>query len=140
MTQVNKKIYVLEDDDDDFESLDQSLKKVGLKNEIIRFHDGETFLEHIKNEVYLEAKTTPLLLLDLHLPGIEGQEVLRTLKRSESWRKMPVFVLTNSDQKEEIEEAMENGANTFVTKPVDFVSLASAIQRVKGISFGIALT
>jgi CheY-like chemotaxis protein len=94
-------------------------------------HDGQSAIDMV-----LGSKETPgvlprLLLLDLHMPGIDGFDVLARLRSDERTRQLPVLVYSSSDQESDQREAMARGANGFVHKPVGFEDACKAIARIE---------
>jgi CheY-like chemotaxis protein len=75
------------------------------------FSAGETALERAASD-----PPPDLVLLDLHLPGMDGFEVLRRLRATERTRKVPVIVVTSSQEEKDVQRAYECGANSFVSK------------------------
>ena len=72
-----------------------------------------------------------VILLDLHLPRVDGLEILRRLKSHHRFRSIPVIMLTSSDDDRDIREAYHLGVNSYIQKPVDFgrfMELAAQIE------------
>jgi len=87
-----------------------------------------------------EAKTgdhhiPDLIVLDLHLPGMDGLEVLRRLKGDTRTRRVPVVVLTSSDDAGDLVTARELGANSYVVKPMDAARFATTLADLAGYWF-----
>jgi len=103
-----EKILVVEDDKFLRELISQKLSKEGYT--VIEAVDGEKGIESIKEN------TPGLVLLDLILPGIDGFEVLAKMKADPALAKIPVIILSNLGQKDDIEKGMEMGANDYLIK------------------------
>jgi two-component system response regulator len=71
-----------------------------------------------------------VVLLDLHLPKIDGLEVLQRLRADERTKRLPVVVLTSSDEESDRIKSYDLGANSYVCKPVDFAAFASAVKEL----------
>ena len=71
-----------------------------------------------------------LILLDLHLPKVSGFDVLDRIKSSDELSSTPVIVLTVSGRDEDVARAYKLGANTYITKPVDFAKFMHAIDTL----------
>jgi CheY-like chemotaxis protein len=71
-----------------------------------------------------------LVLLDLNLPDMSGLDILARLKEHEELRRMPVIVLTTTDDQREIQRCYELGCNVYITKPVNYDTFAQAIRQL----------
>lgn len=118
-----KKILFIEDESALQKTFETAFKKEGF--EMISALDGETGLK------LAEKEKPDLILLDLILPKIEGIEVLKKLKEDEKTKDIPVIVLTNLEDLEKIEKAMELGAKAYLVK-AEF-SLQEVVDKVKEI-------
>lgn len=137
-------ILIVEDSDDDFEATERALKKGGnLRNPIYRCEDGQSALDYLMHKgqyaVPEDAPRPGVVLLDLNMPGKDGRAVLAEIKADTSLRDIPIVVLTTSDDEKDIAECYENGANTFIKKPVDLDGFFGAIERLKEYWFEIAI-
>lgn len=128
-------ILIVEDSDDDFDATKRAFAKTNLRNPINRVASGDAALKYLD-----AADPCPgLILLDLNMPGMDGRQTLKLIKQNQQWKKIPVVVLTTSDDERDIKSCYELGANTFIQKPVDFDGLIGAIRRLKEYWFEIAL-
>lgn len=136
-------ILIVEDSDDDYEATQRALKKSGnLGNPLFRCCDGQEALDYLHQKGPFEGKDVVrpgLILLDLNMPGIDGHAVLRAIKEDDSFKDIPVVVLTTSDAKRDIDACYKDGANTYIQKPVDLDGFFKAIQRLKEYWFEIAI-
>ena len=121
-------ILVADDDKGHCELIRRNLRRAGLRNPIVAVHSGDAALEHIRGH----AAAEPLLvLLDINMPGaINGIEVLREVKSAAPTRKVPVIMLTTTDNPREMERCYELGCNVYVIKPVDPTRFIEAIHRI----------
>lgn len=108
-----------------------ALKANRSKAVVRTVHDGQSAID-----VLLGNRGTPgvlprLLLLDLHMPGIDGFDVLARLRSDERTKQLPVLVYSSSDQDCDRREALSRGANGFVHKPVGFEDACKAIARIE---------
>lgn len=121
-------ILLVEDDDDDIKLTELAFKKARILNKLYVVHDGEEAMEFLERcGRYAEAPEPGLILLDLNMPRMSGRELLKKIKTNDRLRHIPVVVLTTSDQQKDIRQCYANGANTFITKPVDFDKFLDAI-------------
>lgn len=130
----NKELVILiaEDDDGHAELIQSGLVESGVCNEIIRFSNGEEtwdFLLQSKNNRIKHCKHY-LLLLDIHMPQMDGVEVLRLIKSDNKLKEMPVIMLTTTDDPREVEECYQIGCNIYITKPVDFMKFAETLKHL----------
>jgi CheY-like chemotaxis protein len=136
-------ILMVEDSDDDFLAVQRTFRKAGLSNPIRRCTTGDEAINYLfRRGASPSAELAPLpgiILLDLNLPGMDGNEVLRQVKADPMLRKIPVIVLTTSNAENDVERCYSNGANAYVLKPVDIHSFVQAISRLKDFWFEIAI-
>ncbi|MCD6429505.1 response regulator [bacterium] len=116
-----KKILFIEDESALQKTLGESLRQEGF--EIISALDGETGLNLAKAEI------PDLILLDLILPRMHGLKVLEALKADEKTKDIPVIVLTNVEEVEEVEKALELGAKNYLVK--SSYQLEEVIEKIK---------
>ena len=92
-------ILLVDDDPGDVELTNEVMEKSKLKINLNVIEDGVKAMEYIRKEGEYKDKTTPdLILLDLNMPRKDGREVLRELKASPEFRKIPVVILTTSNR------------------------------------------
>ena len=134
MTNIDEKtILLVEDNGDDEALMLRALKKNGIANEIIVARDGAEALEYLLgtgNDGENKIELPELILLDLKLPKIDGLEVLRRLRTDERTQYVPVVVLTTSSEQRDIVDSYDLGANSYVTKPVDFNEFMEATRQL----------
>lgn len=128
-------ILIVEDSEDDFEATMRAFKRTNLRNPIRWAASGQEALDMLATM----APRPGLILLDLNMPGLDGRKTLEAIKSNAGWRKIPVVILTTSDDERDIEGCYALGANTYVQKPVDLDGLFAAIQRLKEYWFEIAI-
>lgn len=104
----------------------------GGKNfQISVISDGEEALAYLKRKNPYEYAVRPdLILLDLHLPKIDGSEVLKEVKEDPKTRQIPVIVLTTSNHEQDVNMAYSLHANCFVRKPLEFDAFIQLIQLI----------
>ncbi len=112
-----------------------TLAENNVLNEIVVANDGLEALEYLfATGRYAErdARDVPaLILLDLKLPKLSGIEVLRRIRDDDRTRYVPVVILTSSSEEEDIVASLQNGANSYVRKPVDFGRFVEQVQRLQ---------
>ena len=143
MAKDEKVLLIVEDSDEDFYTTKRALKKSGLANNIHRCKDGQEALNYLFHKAgysdHTKYPTPNLILLDLNLPKVSGKQVLESLKAHQELKKIPVVVLTTSNDERDIEECYSNGVNSYMQKPVDIEKFMESIQRLKDFWFEIVL-
>jgi CheY-like chemotaxis protein len=126
-------ILIAEDDDGHATLIQRNLKRAGIVNEIIRFKDGQEVLDYLfqKGEgAKRESGKSLLLLLDIRMPKVDGVEVLKQVKANEELKKLPVMMITTTDDPREIEHCHKLGCNNYVTKPIDYEKFVAAVRQL----------
>jgi CheY-like chemotaxis protein len=125
-------ILLVEDNPGDVRLTLEAFKEGKVLNHITVAKDGVEALAFLRQQgPYAGAKTPDLILLDLNLPKKSGREVLAEIKEDEQLKKIPVVVLTTSENKEDISRAYSHHANCYVTKPVDLEQFLRAVQSIE---------
>lgn len=134
MTEHIVDILLVEDRPEDAELAMIGLKRYNLVNRIDWVKDGEEALEYIFAEGRYsdrDANNKPrLILLDIHMPKIDGIEVLRTIRSNEQVQHIPVIVLTTSREEQDILNAYNLHVNAYMLKPVDFEGFIEAMKTM----------
>lgn len=126
-------ILIAEDDEGHAELIKKNLKRSGIKNEIEHFKNGQQILDFLfnNNNGYGRKSGTPyLLLLDIRMPKVDGAEVLHQIKEDPELRKMPVVMITTTDDPREIEHCHKMGCSNYITKPVNYENFVKAIIQL----------
>jgi CheY-like chemotaxis protein len=126
-------ILIAEDDEGHARLIEKNLTRAGLHNRIQRFANGQLLLDFLfgRGEGSHRVADTPyLLLLDIRMPQVDGVEVLRQIKGDPELRKIPVIMLTTTDDPREVERCHALGCSTYIVKPVVYDCFAEAINRM----------
>ena len=126
-------LIVAEDDDGHASLITRNLKRAGIKNEIVRFRDGQETLDFLfrdGNGTHRHTDTSYILLLDIRMPKVDGVEVLRKIKQDPELTKIPVTMLTTTDDPREVEECYCLGCSNYITKPVDYDRFVEVIKQL----------
>jgi CheY-like chemotaxis protein len=126
-------IVVAEDDPGHAALIEKNLKRAGINNQMITFADGQEVLDFFfgRGEGPHRRKGVGyLLLLDIRMPKVDGTEVLRQIKEAHELRKMPVIMITTTDDPREIARCHEIGCNSYITKPVEYDRFIEAIRQL----------
>lgn len=125
-------VLSVEDNQPDFALLEKALNAIpDLSLNIINIANGQYALDFIyKKGNYSSAPTPDIIILDINLPLINGQEILKTLKNSEEYRTIPVIMFSTSDSEKDIMEAYHLYANSYITKTFDVKELFRKISSL----------
>jgi CheY-like chemotaxis protein len=128
---MNKLPHILIVDDDEGHAIliRQNLEHAGLENRIEHFRDGQAVLDFFFNRQH-QPHDTYLVLLDIRMPKIDGIEVLRRLKADPELRKLPIIMLTTTDDTREVDRCHQLGCSAYIQKPVNYEKFAEAIHRL----------
>jgi len=125
-------ILLVEDSVDEAELTMQALQEGRVRNRIHWVEDGEDAIAFLRRQGQHAAAPRPdLVLLDLRLPRMSGLEVLREMKENPLWRRIPVVIMTSSDDEKDVLGAYDRHANCYVTKPVDLEKFLEAIRSIE---------
>jgi two-component system response regulator len=128
----NHVILLVEDRADDVELTIRAFEKAKVANEIVVAGDGEEAIDYLfatGRHTGRDPKVMPqVVLLDLKLPKIDGLGVLRRMRADERTRRLPVVIMTSSNEEQDVISGYDLGANSFVRKPVDFVQFVEAAR------------
>lgn len=116
---------LLVDDVELFLELEKSLLE-DLDYDLATAMSGEEVLEQI------DTIKPDLILLDLYMGGLDGDEVCRRLRSIDRWRALPIIMVTAAGRREEVERCLQAGCDDYVTKPVSKVELVEKVQRLLG--------
>jgi len=131
-------ILLVEDSPADILITREAFEEARLMNAIHVVEDGVQALEFLRREGrYASAPRPDLILLDLNLPRKNGREVLAEIKADESFKIIPVIVLTTSNASEDILQAYDLHANCYVVKPVGFENFLKAVQSIRNFWFSV---
>jgi CheY-like chemotaxis protein len=119
-------ILLVEDNPVDAELTMRALKSGKLANKLIWVKDGQEAIDYLFRQGAYEKRedTSPrLVLLDLKMPRVDGIEVLKAIKADERTKRIPVVIMTSSQEENDVARSYELGVNSYVVKPVDFTAL-----------------
>ncbi len=132
---MNREVTILiaEDDEGHAALIKKNLGRVGITNGIIHFRDGDEVLDFLfrrGDPPHRASHAAYLLLLDIRMPKVDGVEVLRQVKADPELRKLPVVMITTTDDPREVARCHEIGCNNYITKPVDYEKFITAIRQL----------
>jgi CheY-like chemotaxis protein len=126
-------ILLVEDDSGHARLIDKNLRRANITNRIDHVTDGQQAVDYLFcEEEYADRKRpSPLLvLLDLNMPVLDGYQVLERMKSNERTKRIPVIILTTTDDAREVARCYELGCNVYITKPVDYDQFSEAMRKL----------
>lgn len=128
-------ILLIEDNPDDVELTLHAFQKNKMANDVVVASDGAEGLDYLfgtgKYAGRDAGQLPALILLDLQLPKIGGLEVLRRVREDERTKRIPVVIMTTSDEEEDIVNGYNGGANSYLRKPVDFTEFMNSVKQLE---------
>lgn len=130
----NKTILIVEDNPQDEMLMLRALRKANVANRIEIVRDGQQALDYLFGEGEFASRNPKdlpaVVALDIGLPRLSGLEVLERLRADPRTAVLPVVILTSSDEERDRLKSYQNGANSFVRKPVAFAEFAETVVRL----------
>jgi CheY-like chemotaxis protein len=127
-------ILLVEDNPNDVELTLRALRKQNIADRVFVVKDGAEALDFLfAGGSYQNRRVEnrpKVVLLDLKLPKVDGLEVLRRIKGDSRTRSIPVVMLTSSQEERDVVESYQQGANSYIVKPVDFNSFVHAVSEL----------
>jgi two-component system, response regulator len=127
-------VLMVEDSDEDLQLALRSFRKANFEDRVHVVRDGAEALDYIFCQGEYSGRSIEdiprVILLDLKLPKVNGLEVLQRIKGDPRTRRIPVVLLTSSREHSDVLACYENGANSYIVKPVVFEGFAKAMQEL----------
>jgi two-component system response regulator len=124
----SKTILLVEDNPSDVDLTKRALEKSRILNPLVVVEDGQDALDYLNG---VEPTSLPaLVLLDLKLPRVPGLEVLRRMRTDAALRRIPVVILTSSNEEQDVMASYDLGVNSYIRKPVDFKQFTEAVAQL----------
>lgn len=134
-------ILMADDDPEDRMLAQEALEEAHLTNILHFVENGEELLQYLRREgkfkKYDDAALPGLILLDLNMPKKDGREALQEIKKDDTFKSIPVVVLTTSQAEADIIKTYDLGVNSFITKPVTFDGLVEVMRALGNYWFNI---
>jgi two-component system, response regulator len=124
-------VLLADDNSTDAELTTRALEIGGVSKNIVWVQDGEAALHFVFRTGPYANRLTPnprLMLLDLHMPKIDGLDVLAQIKADPKTRSTPVVIMSSSDQESDMARSYEAHANSYIVKPVDFKQFTDQVS------------
>jgi CheY-like chemotaxis protein len=128
-------ILIVDDNQDHIRIISWALEQNKNKVRTVLVRDGQTALDHLTSKCAVDESGNPaarpdMIFLDLNLPKVDGREVLKFIKSTPAYRRIPVIVFSSSEREEDISTAYELGANTYISKSTVFDEFSQAMDVI----------
>jgi CheY-like chemotaxis protein len=126
-------ILIADDDAGHARLIEKNIQRAGLHNPVLRFENGQDILDFLFSRgagLKRNSGIPYLLLLDIRMPKVDGVQVLSQIKADTSLRKMPVIMLTTTDDPREVARCHQLGCSSYIVKPVDYDKFSDAIKQL----------
>jgi CheY-like chemotaxis protein len=125
-------LLLAEDDDGHASLIQRNLQRAGFPYPIVRVLDGQELLDyvHAAGAHADRPQVDWVVLLDINMPRIDGIEALRQLKADDRTAKIPLIMLTTTDDPREIDRCYAYGCNVYITKPVEYAAFVEAVTSL----------
>lgn len=123
----NKPLLLVEDDQVDVMTIKRALKEIHVVNPVAHVENGEEGIAYLHDD----SKEKPcLILLDLNMPVMNGIEFLQVVKQDEHLRRIPVIVLTTSEEQQDKVNSFNLGVAGYMAKPVDYRQFVEVMRSI----------
>ncbi|MEO5956282.1 MAG: response regulator [Nitrospiraceae bacterium] len=133
-------ILLVEDNPGDVRLTIEALKEAKVINKLTVVKDGMEALSLLRRQgPYAHAARPDLILLDLNLPKKDGREVLAEIKTDDNLKRIPVVILTTSQDEQDVLKSYNLYANCYITKPVDLEQFITVVKSIEDFWLGIVV-
>ena len=127
MKTPNKPILVVEDDDVDVMTIRRALKEIHVVNPLVRAGNGEQAIAYLRNP---DSEMPCIILLDLNMPVMNGIEFLQVVKNDDRMKRIPVVVLTTSEEQQDKVNSFNFSVAGYMAKPVDYRQFVEVMRSI----------
>jgi CheY-like chemotaxis protein len=122
-----KSILLVEDDQVDVMTVKRALKEIHVTNPVVNQENGEEALKYLRDP---ESEKPCIILLDLNMPIMNGIEFLQIVKHDAQLRRIPVVVLTTSEEQQDKVSSFDLGVAGYMAKPVDYRQFVEVMRTI----------
>jgi CheY-like chemotaxis protein len=127
MKVLNRPLLLVEDDQVDVMTIKRALREIHVVNPVAHVENGEEGIAYLRDD----SKEKPcLILLDLNMPVMNGIEFLQVVKQDEHLRRIPVIVLTTSEEQQDKVNSFNLGVAGYMAKPVDYRQFVEVMRSI----------
>lgn len=131
----SKVILLVEDNPSDIELTMRAFKRGRISNDVVVAENGREALDYLfgtgKYAGRDIAQMPTLILLDIKMPVMDGLETLKNIRANQQTRRIPVVILTSSQEEQDIAASYDLGVNSYIRKPVDFNQFVNAVKNLE---------
>ncbi|MEO7558850.1 MAG: response regulator [Nitrosospira sp.] len=127
MKTTNRPILLVEDDQVDTMTVMRALKEIHVTNPVVHLENGEEALLYLQDPA---SEKPCIILLDLNMPIMNGIEFLQVVKHNEQLKRIPVIVLTTSEEQQDKMSSFNLGVAGYVVKPVDYRRFVEVMRSI----------
>jgi CheY-like chemotaxis protein len=124
---TDKPILLVEDDQVDVMTVMRALKEIKVANPVVNVENGEEALRYLRDP---ERDKPCIILLDLNMPIMNGIEFLEVMKHEPLLRRIPVVVLTTSEEQQDKIHSFDLGVAGYIAKPVDYRQFVEVMRTI----------
>jgi len=124
---TDKPILLVEDDQVDVMTVKRALKEIHVTNPVVNPENGEEALKYLRDP---ESEKPCIILLDLNMPIMNGIEFLQVMKHDPLLRRIPVVVLTTSEEQQDKINSFDLGVAGYMAKPVDYRQFVEVMRTI----------
>ena len=129
MNVSDRYVLIADDDKDDIDLMEEAFRRKKIAEKLVSVQNGIELLNHL-HSISDGSQWPQFILLDLNMPEKDGRETLIEIKQHASLKKIPVIIYSTTDDRREIKECYELGANSYVVKPVIFDKLLHTVEMI----------
>ncbi len=122
-----KSILLVEDDQVDVMTVKRALKEIHVTNPVVNQENGEDALKYLRDP---DSEKPCIILLDLNMPIMNGIEFLHIVKQDALLRRIPVVVLTTSEEQQDKVSSFDLGVAGYMAKPVDYRQFVEVMRTI----------
>ena len=124
---TDKPILLVEDDQVDTMTVTRALKEIHVTNKLMHVENGEEALDYLQDST---SDKPCIMLLDLNMPIMNGIELLKVVKNDQQLKRIPVVVLTTSEEQQDKVNSFNLGIAGYMTKPVDYRKFVEIMRSI----------
>jgi CheY-like chemotaxis protein len=124
-------ILLVEDDPGHARLVEKNLRRASIWNRLVMLPNGQAAIEYLSDGAFIDDSRHVVVLLDLNMPILDGFQVLHWLKTNKHTQKIPVVVLTTTDDSREKARCYELGCDLYLTKPLDYEQFGDIAQSLE---------